>query len=363
MNSMKYVDEFRNRHSAQAIAERIRRVVGTTKSYTFMEVCGTHTMNIFKFGIRRMLPENVRLISGPGCPVCVTPNEFIDKAIELSAREGVIIATFGDMVRVPGSRSSLQEEKAKGRDIRVVYSTLDALEFARKNPRKEIVFLGVGFETTAPTVASSIIEAKRRRMKNYAVLCAHKTMPNALKELSRDKDIDIDGFILPAHVSTIIGSRPYEFLVKDYGKRCVIAGFEPLDILQGILMLVSQPAPSLEIEYSRVARPEGNKIAQEMIKDVFEEVSSIWRGIGVIKRSGLRLRRRYADFDAEARFNIRLPQSRERSGCICGAVLKGVKTPSECNLFRRVCTPENPIGPCMVSSEGTCSAYFKYGER
>jgi hydrogenase expression/formation protein HypD len=358
---LKYVDEFRDRKIAETLAARIRERVDKRRRYTFMEVCGTHTMNIFKFGIRKMLPENIRLISGPGCPVCVTPNEFIDKAIELSKKRDTMIATFGDMMRVPGSRSSLQEERSGGRDVRVVYSTLDALEFARKNPRREVIFLGIGFETTAPTIASSITEAKRIGLENYSVLSGHKTMPNALRALAKDKEIPIDGFILPAHVSAIIGSRPYEFLVEEFGMRCVIAGFEPLDILQGLSMLVEQKMPALEIQYSRVVKREGNRAAQGIMKEVFEESSSTWRGIGDLAKSGLRIRRRYADFDAEEKFDVEVPKARERSGCICGAVLKGVREPTECKLFKKICIPENPIGPCMVSSEGTCSAYFKYG--
>ncbi len=357
---MKYVDEFRDRKVAEAIAARIRQETGPNRRFAFMEVCGTHTVNIFRYGIRQMLPATISLLSGPGCPVCVTPNEYIDKAIEVSKKKGVIVATFGDMVKVPGSRSSLQEEKAKGREIKVVYSTLDALELARTRPHNEVVFLGVGFETTAPTVASSIIEAKKRAIGNYSVLCGHKTMPNALKALVRE-EVRIDGFILPAHVSAIIGSRPYEFLVRDNGRRCVIAGFEPLDILQGILMLARQKRPDLEIQYSRVVRPEGNRAAQDVMDDVFEPVSSVWRGIGRIEKSGLRIRKRYAQCDAEVRFAIKAPRSKERPGCVCGSVLKGVKTPLECVLFKKACTPDTPVGPCMVSGEGTCSAYFKYG--
>jgi hydrogenase expression/formation protein HypD len=265
------------------------------------------------------------------------------------------------MFRVPGSYSSLEQERAKGGAVRIVYSTTDALNIARKNPGKEVVFMGVGFETTAPTIAQSIITAQKEKIRNYSVLCGHKTMPKALEALVMDKAVKLDGFILPGHVSAIIGAGPYEFLSERYGKRCVIAGFEPLDILQAILMLIGQKAPKVEIQYRRVADRRGNIQAKKVISRVFEESDSWWRGIGVIRKSGLRIRKRYSDFDAESRFRPPAAPPREKAGCICGDVLKGIRTPPDCRLFGRACRPEHPVGACMVSSEGTCAAYYKYG--
>ena len=358
---MKYIDEFRNRKLAGKLAEEIRKAAGDGRRYGFMEVCGTHTMSIFRFGIRALLPENIRLISGPGCPVCVTPDAFIDKAVKLANIKGVTVATFGDMMKVPGTGSSLMEEKAKGRDIRVVYSTTDALDLAKNKPKRNVVFLGVGFETTAPTVAASIVAAKKERIKNYFVLSAHKTMPNALAALASEGDLRIDGFILPAHVSAVIGTKPYNFLAASYNKRCVVAGFEPIDILQGILMLLKQTRPRVEIQYSRIVRAGGNKRALAVMEEVFEEADSVWRGIGEIKKSGLAIRKHYSAFDAGNIFDLRVPKRKEHKGCMCGAVLKGVKTPPDCALFKKTCTPENPVGPCMVSSEGACNTYYRYG--
>lgn len=360
---MKYIDEFRDKKIAASLAQEIRRAAGTAGRPVFMEVCGTHTMNIRRFGIHEMIADAVRLVSGPGCPVCVTPDAFIDKALALARTRGITVATFGDMVRVPGSRSSLLEERSRGADIRVVYSCMDALALAERHPEREVVFLGVGFETTAPSVAFSVREAKRRAVRNYSVLCAHKTMPNALRALAKGKDgRGIDGFILPAHVSAIIGTRPYRFLAASFGKRCVVTGFEPLDILQGILMLIRQAAPAVQVQYSRVVRPAGNASARSIMRDVFEECAGEWRGIGVIPGSGLKIRKRYAGLDADARFAPRAPRSVPHKGCICGSVLRGAKTPPECLSFGEACTPERPLGPCMVSAEGTCSAYFKYGK-
>ncbi len=356
---MRYLDEFRNKRLGQKLTQAIKKN-RSSELYSLMEVCGTHTMNISKFGIRDMLPENIRLLSGPGCPVCVTPASFIDKAVYLSGIKDVIVITFGDMFRVPGSSSSLMKERAKGRTVKIVYSPMDALKTARLNPTKEAVFLGVGFETTAPLIATSIMKAKSEGIKNYSVLCGHKTMPRALRTLVDDRDLKIDGFILPAHVSTIIGSRPYEFLASVYKKRCVIAGFEPLDILQGILMLISQKSPRVEIQYDRVVKKSGNRIAQGVINRVFESCTSTWRGFGPIEDSGLRVSDEYSDFNAEPKFGLKVREVKEDKRCICGSILRGLKTPLDCTLFGKVCKPDKPIGPCMVSSEGTCSAYYKY---
>ncbi|MDP3804669.1 MAG: hydrogenase formation protein HypD [Candidatus Omnitrophota bacterium] len=357
---MKYVDEFRDRHIIDKLAAAIRREAGDGRAYNFMEVCGTHTMNIFRFALKDILPKHINLISGPGCPVCVTPNEFIDKAIWLANRDDVIIATFGDMFKVPGSRSSLEKEKARGAEIKMVYSSIDALSLAKSNPDKEVVFLGIGFETTVPTVAQSILIAKHEKIRNYSVLCGHKTMPEALKLLAEDKNVNIDGFLLPGHVSAIIGSKPYEFLAKQFGKKCVIAGFEPVDILQAILMLTRQASPKIDIQYTRIINRNGNRIAQKTTEKVFRKTDSVWRGIGKISGSGQRTRDEFSEFDAESKFKPKIAAPREDKGCFCGEILKGTKTPFDCRLFGKACKPENPVGACMVSSEGTCAAYYKY---
>ena len=357
---MKYVDEFRDRRLIEKIAGQIRRAIDPDRAYNIMEVCGTHTMSIFRFGLRDILPSNIRLISGPGCPVCVTPNEFIDKAIAIANMKDVIVATFGDMLKVPGSRSSLEKEKASGCDIRIVYSSLDALQIARKNPSKKIVFLGIGFETTAPTVAQSLIMAKEKRLKNYSVLCGHKTMPEVLEALVSDKTIKADAFLLPGHVSAIIGVKPYEFLSKVYKKRCVISGFEPIDIMQSILMVVKQVKPKVEIQYNRIIEKNGNVLARKSIARAFEKCPSVWRGIGRVRKSGLKIRRSYKEFDAEVKFKPRIEEPKNNTKCFCGYILKGLKTPRDCPSFGKACTPENPAGACMVSSEGTCAAYYKY---
>lgn len=264
------------------------------------------------------------------------------------------------MFRVPGSRSSLEKEKAKGASVKMVYSSIDALELAKKDPDKEVAFLGIGFETTAPTVAQSILAAKKDGLENYSVLCGHKTMPGALKALAGDENIKVDGFLLPGHVSAVIGAGPYEFLSRRYKKRCVITGFEPLDIMQAILMLIEQKAPTIAIQYTRIINKGGNKTAQAVMDKVFQKNDSEWRGIGNIKDSGLSIRKEYKRFDAGSKFRLNIPESKENKYCICGDVLKGVKIPLDCRLFGKACTPENPVGACMVSSEGACAAYYKY---
>ncbi len=356
---MKYIDEFRKKHLIDKVSAEIRRSMDRA-TYRFMDVCGTHTMNIFRFGLKDLLPKNIKLISGPGCPVCVTHNSFIDKAIAIANLENVIIATFGDMLRVPGSYSSLEMERANGNSIVTVYSAMDALIIAKKNPKKHIVFLGIGFETTTPTVAASLLSARKKGIKNYYVLCGHKTMPEILKTLAGAKDIKIDGFLLPGHVSTIIGPRPYEFLSVKYKKRCVIAGFEPLDIMQAVLMLINQDPPKVDVQYTRAIRRDGNPLARYTVQKVFEKADSEWRGIGLVRQSGLRIRDEFSSFDAESKFKPKIRSARDNRGCICGEVLKGIKTPLQCTLFGRVCDPERPVGACMVSSEGACAAYYKY---
>ena len=357
---MKYIDEYRNKEIAQRALQEIKNI--SKKRVNLMEVCGTHTVNIFRNGIKKMLPTNINLISGPGCPVCVTPIRYIDEIIALSRESDFIITTFGDMIKVPGSTSTLEKEKANGSDIRVVYSTLDALEVARNNPSKKIVFMGVGFETTSPTIASAVLKAQKDEINNFTVLSVAKIIPPAMKALLEGKEVNIDGFICPGHVSAIIGSRPYNFITTQYKVPCVICGFEPLDILQSIYMLVKQiedGRAEVEIQYERVVKPKGNKIALSKIGEVFKVVDSDWRGIGNIPLSGLEIKDKYRKFNAR-KFEVEIEETKESRGCRCGDVLRGVITPHECPLFRGVCTPENPQGACMVSTEGTCAAYYKY---
>jgi hydrogenase expression/formation protein HypD len=358
---LKFIDEYRDGEKARRIVKEIRRMAD--RPLKLMEVCGTHTVSIARFGLRQILPETIELLSGPGCPVCVTSNGDLDKAIALCRTPGAVVATFGDMLRVPGSDSSLDRERASGRDVRIVYSPLDGLTMAEKAPDRSVIFLGVGFETTAPTVAATVLEAKSRRMKNFFVFSAHKTVPAALKALLDLGEVHLDGFILPGHVSAIIGSRPYEFLAKDYGLACVVSGFEPLDILQSLLMLVRQVRegrPRVEIQYRRGVNLDGNRQAQEIMAQVFTPQDVEWRGLGLIPGTGLALRRDFSALDASRAFPVQVSPPRTNSACRCGEVLRGVSRPRECALFAQVCSPRNPIGPCMVSSEGTCAAVFKY---
>jgi len=358
---MKYVDEFRDGTLARELAERIHREA--RRRVKLMEVCGTHTMAIARHGIKSLLPENVRLISGPGCPVCVTPQSHIDRFIELGRSPETILTTFGDMIRVPGNDTTLEAERARGADVRVVYSPLDAVEIARENAEKRVVFFGVGFETTTPAVALAVIEAKNIGLTNFHVLSAHKVIPPAMAALASDPEIAIQGLICPGHVSTIIGSDAYEPLVRQFGIPCVITGFEPLDILQAILMLVRQAMDGraeVGVQYSRAVSKEGNPAAARCVSSVFEPEDTEWRGLGIIPASGLRLRPEFAQFDA-SRF---LPPMREivceMTVCECGSILKGLKSPSDCRAFGVACTPENPLGPCMVSNEGACAAEYRY---
>ena len=330
---------------------------------TLMEVCGTHTVAIARNGIRGLMPEGVRLASGPGCPVCVTSNHDIDKVIALARVPGVTIATFGDMTRVPGSTSSLLAEQAAGRSVEIVYSPLDALKLAADNPDRQVVFVGVGFETTTPLVAMAVKRAKAAGLRNFSVYGAHKNMPGALEAIINDPRLKVDALILPGHVSTIIGVEPYRFLAEKYGIPGVITGFEPVDVLQGIAMIMRQlheGRSEIEIAYARGVMPEGNPVALAAIDEVFETCTATWRGLGDIPGSGYRIREEYADFDALRRFDPEVEPTVEPRGCRCGDVLRGIMAPSECPLFRTVCTPENPVGPCMVSSEGSCAAYYRY---
>ncbi len=362
---MKYLDAFRDREVAVRLLERIGRLAAEAPSpMTFMEVCGTHTMAIHQHGIRGLLPEGVHLISGPGCPVCVTPVGYVDHAVALARREDVIIATFGDMVRVPGSSSSLHSEKAHGADVRIVYSPLDAVTLARKNPEKKVVFLGVGFETTTPTVAGAVLAAQSAELDNFLILCAHKTIPGPMAVLASDPELQVSGYICPAHVSAIIGPAAYQPLVDELNVPCVITGFEPLDMLQGIEMLARQVIenrPRVENQYSRIVRAEGNPRARSIMEQLFEPCDATWRGIGEIPASGLRLRDAFRAFDAARQITVDIEPPVEHPGCLCGEILKGKTTPRSCPLFGTICTPEDPVGACMVSSEGTCAAEYKYG--
>jgi len=362
---MKHAAEYRDPELAKLQLEALNRVVaGHDGTMTFMEVCGTHTMAIYQNGIRSLLPEKIRLISGPGCPVCVTPVGYVDHAVALARRPNTIIATFGDMVRVPGSSSSLIREQARGASVRIVYSPLDAVTLAEKTPDKDVVFLGVGFETTTPTVAGAILTAQQKQIDNFYVLCAHKTMPGPMAALAGDPDLQVDGYLCPAHVSAIIGANAYQPLVDAYEVPCVVTGFEPLDVLQGVLMLARQVVAGVakvETQYRRVVKPEGNLKAQSLLNQVFEPCDANWRGIGEIPVSGLRLKPEYARFDAANELPVDVEQPIEHQGCLCGEILKGKARPGDCPLFRTVCTPEDPVGACMVSSEGTCAAEYKYG--
>jgi hydrogenase expression/formation protein HypD len=360
---VKYLAEFRDGSLAAGLLDRIHRRPPVPT--TIMEVCGTHTVALFRHGIPQLLPEHVTLVSGPGCPVCVTDNRDIDWAIALARQPGVLLLTFGDMMRVPGSSASLQQARAEGCDIRPVYSALDCLDIARANPGRPVVFLGVGFETTAPTIACAIVEAERLGIRNFHVFSAHKVMPPALDALASAGEIRIDGLICPGHVSAVIGSRPYRFLPERYGISCVIAGFEPLDMLQAIDMLLVQKLEgrsAVEIQYRRVVREDGNPVAREMMRRVFEPVDAGWRGLGSIPASGLTIREEYGRFDARLAFPLDPVQTTEHRGCRCGEVLRGVARPPDCALYGMACTPDKPIGPCMVSSEGTCAAWFQYAE-
>jgi hydrogenase expression/formation protein HypD len=361
---VKYINEFRCSELADGLVKKIKRE--SILPARLMEFCGSHTVAIFRHGIRQLLPNTIQMVSGPGCPVCVTANSDLDKAIALSQRPGLITTTFGDMVKVPGSRSNLQETRASGADVRMVYSTLDALKIAEENPGKSVVFLGIGFETTAPTVAASIIEAKNRRLKNYYILSMHKVCPPVIRALLNSGETKLQGLICPGHVSVITGSRAWEFIARDYGIPCVVTGFEPLDILQSIDMLIGQiesGRSEVEIAYRRGVKYEGNLHAQRLIEQVFEPCTANWRGIGSVPDSGLKIKDNFRDFDAEQVFDIKPGTVREPTGCICGEVLRGVKTPLDCRLFGKGCTQQTPVGPCMVSAEGTCSAYFQYGNK
>jgi len=359
--ALKHVQEYRDGKLARQLIAAIGRIHG--KELRFMEVCGTHTMSIFRHGIPSVLPDTITLLTGPGCPVCVTSQQDIDTFVALAMEPEVILTTFGDLMRVPGAQSSLQQEKALGRDVRVVYSAFDAVTLAAENPRKQVVFCAVGFETTTPTVAASILAAKQQGITNFSIHCAHKLTPPALAALMETPGVDIDGFLLPGHVSVITGTRAYLPVFDQYKMPAVIAGFEPVDILKAILMLVKQHTsqmPALENAYPRAVSDQGNPKALAVMDQVFEKADTVWRGIGMIPASGLVLRPEFTDFNALEKFDIQAGDTPEPAGCACGEILMGLKRPDQCPLYKKRCTPMHPVGPCMVSSEGACAAFYRY---
>jgi hydrogenase expression/formation protein HypD len=357
---MKYIDEFRNKELVLELAHQIKKI--SKKEICLMEVCGGHTMSIQKFGIPSLLPKNIKLVSGPGCPVCVSDRKYIDQSIAYSRLPNVIITTYGDLIKVPGSTSSLDIEKAKGADVRIVYSVLDALKIAKDNPEKKIVFLGIGFETTSPGSAVGIINAHAQRISNFYLFSSHKIMPPAMSALI-DEGVKIDGYIAPGHVSTITGSGIYVDIPKKYKLAVVISGFEPIDLLRSILMLVKQIESKnyeVQIEYSRVVKAEGNLKAQRMLDEVFELRDDWWRGLGILPASGMKIRKKYSQYDAEEMIPVEIEKTREEKACICGEILKGLKNPKNCKLFAKTCNPNDPVGACMVSHEGACNAYYRF---
>ncbi|NJL08414.1 MAG: hydrogenase formation protein HypD [Methylacidiphilales bacterium] len=364
---MKYVDEYRDGALARAVAAAIRAEADPTRCYRFMEFCGGHTHAIARYGLEDLLPANVRMIHGPGCPVCVLPISRIDAALRLAAWPGITLATYGDLMRVPGSKgASLLRAKAAGADIRMVYSTLDALRIAEQEPGREVVFFAIGFETTTPPTAVALRMAEQKRLANFTIFCNHVLTPAAMRAiLAAPGGVPLDGFVGPAHVSTVIGTAPYAFCASDFAKPVVIAGFEPLDVMQAVLMLVRQVnagRSTVENQYIRAVTPEGNRKAQKLVAEMFDLRDAFeWRGLGVLPKSALKLRLAYARFDAEVRFAVETMAAADNPACDCGAILRGVKRPPDCRLFGRACTPENPIGACMVSSEGACAAHWTYG--
>jgi hydrogenase expression/formation protein HypD len=358
---VKFLDEYRDGELAQKLAREIHRI--TTKSWTIMEVCGGQTHAIVKFGIDELLPKQITLIHGPGCPVCVTPLEMIEKALEIAARPGVIFTSFGDMLRVPGSTTDLLSVKAKGGDVRIIYSPLDAVKLAEQNPDKEVVFFGVGFETTAPATAMAVFQTAQKGLRNFSLLVSHVLVPPAIDALMASSDCRVQAFLAAGHVCAVMGYEEYPPLAAKYRVPIVVTGFEPLDILHGILMVVQQlEAGRAEVEnqYARSVRREGNQPAQELIRKVFKVVPRQWRGVGEIPRSGLGLADEYATYDAERKFGVADRWVAEPADCIAGQILQGLKKPPECPAFGGKCTPEHPLGATMVSSEGACAAYYRY---
>ena len=346
------------------IVLRIKELMGLLGGdVRLMEVCGTHTVAIFRHGIRDILPEGIKLLSGPGCPVCVTAIRDVDKALAIARWDGVILTTFGDMMRVPGSGKALFDAKAEGCDVRIVYSPLDSLKIAEESAERKVVFFATGFETTSPLVAGTLMEAERRGISNFYIYPVHKTVPPALGALLASGEVKVDGFILPGHVSTIIGSAPYDFIAQKYRRPSVITGFDAQDILTGVMMLleqISSKRAEVEIQYTRIVKKEGNPRAVAVLQEYFEAEDAEWRGIGTIPGSGLRLKEKYRHRDIRTLFDPVVSSAGEPPACSCGEVLKGIKIPSDCKLFGKACTPDKPVGACMVSSEGSCAAYYKY---
>jgi len=359
--SLTYNQEFKDPEISKALVARIREK--STRPLRLMEVCGTHTMAIFRYGIRSVLPDTITLLSGPGCPVCVTAQKDIDAYVILARRPDVILTTFGDLMKVPGSGASLAAEKAKGADVRMVYSIFDALAIAKENPDKEVVFCAVGFETTIPTIAGAVLTAKAQGLKNFSIYTANKLTPPALAALMETDGVEIDGFILPGHVSVITGLDAFAPTFKKYRIPAVVTGFEPVDILKAVLKLVEQNEsnkPELVNAYPRAVADVGNPKAREIMNQVFEKADAIWRGIGNIPDSGMVLKESFDEFDAAKKFDMSIPDTPEPAGCDCGRILMGLKRPDQCRLYKKACTPMHPVGPCMVSSEGACAAFYKY---
>ena len=359
---MKHLDEYRDLRLVKPLVAELKKAV--TKPLRVMEVCGSHTMAIFRNGLRSILPEGMELVSGPGCPVCVTSASHMDAFIAMADRPGVRVAIFGDLFRVPGTHTSLAEASSRGAQIDIVYSPMDALELAMQHPDQQVVFLGVGFETTTPGIAATILAAKTRSIGNFMVFSTQKTMPAPMEALLSDPQLKIDGLLCPGHVSSIIGAGAWEPLAKKYHLACVVGGFETADLVKSLILLACQIGTNdikVENAYPRAVSWEGNLRAQKMVEEIFEPTDMDWRGLGHIPASGLKIRQKYEAFDAEVRLEITLPQAQEPKGCMCGNILKGMNNPRECPLFDTRCTPAHPIGPCMVSSEGTCAAYHKYG--
>ncbi|HFE38641.1 MAG TPA: hydrogenase formation protein HypD [Gammaproteobacteria bacterium] len=369
---MKYIDEFRDKKTAHKLADRIKQAADTGREYNVMEFCGGHTHAIFRYGVQDLMPDNVKFVHGPGCPVCVLPIPRIDNAIELAERHDAIVCTYGDMMRVPASKKkSLIKAKAEGADIRMVYSTQDALTIARENPSRQVVFFAIGFETTTPPTAVALKQAQAEKLDNFSIFCNHVLTPAAIQHILQSPEVrelgqvSIDGFLGPSHVSSIIGSKPYDYFAKEFQKPVVIAGFEPLDVMQATLMLIRQVNDGrfeVENEYTRVVTPDGNLKAQNLVSEVFELRRTFeWRGLGDVPYSALKIKNSFADYDAETRFTVTESKGKDVNGCECPAILRGVKKPTDCKLFGTVCTPENPQGSCMVSSEGSCAAYWSFG--
>ncbi len=360
---MKCADEFRKNDIAAPLRRELTSCVEDIGQIRIMEVCGTHTMSIFRHGIRSLLPPQITLLSGPGCPVCVTPASHIDAFINGATKENVILATFGDLIRVPGGDGSLASARAKGATVEIVYSPMDALSMAVKNPDKKIIFPAIGFETTAPTIAATVLQAEAQKTDNFFIISAGKTMPGPLKLLMSDPELEVDGLLCPGHVSAIIGANAYLPLAEQFNLHCAVAGFEPADILAGLVSIAHQfkaKKPRVDNCYTRAVTSRGNERAQKLIEAVFEPEDTEWRGLGIIEQSGLKLREKYSKYDALKQLDIPLTPSEEPKGCKCGEILKGLLLPPDCPLYKKKCTPLNPIGPCMVSSEGTCAAYYRY---